>query len=131
MTETQSTESRIQRVEQRYIPDVTTPRQARDFVDEFLAAVGAADLEERADLLTSELVADAVRHAPSQVVVRVAFDRSALRVEVSDDPGIIADPEAGKAERELSRRHAEVLASRWGSSFSRDITTTWFELRAA
>jgi anti-sigma regulatory factor (Ser/Thr protein kinase) len=125
------TETTIQRAEQRYTPDATAPRRARAFVDEFLETVGAADLDEQADLLTSELVADAVRHAPSQVVVRVTFDRTGLRVEISDDPGLVTNPEAGKVERELSRKHAEALASRWGSSFTRDITTTWFELEAA
>ncbi len=124
-------QSPAQRAEQRYVPDETAPRAARVFVDEFLADVGAADLEHPAELLTSEMVAEAVRHAPSQVIVRVEFDRSALRVEVTDDPGLIVDPAAGRAEREQCRRHADALAHRWGSTFNRDLTTTWFELIAA
>ncbi len=127
---TEITTATGRRAEQRYRPEPTAPAQARAFVDEFLTSVGAPELDERAELLTAEMVADAVRHAPSQVVVRIAFDRGGLRVEISDDPGIIADPAAGKADRERTRRHADTMASRWGSSYTRDTTTTWFELAA-
>ena len=60
----------------------------------------------------------------------MVVDRTGVRVEVSDDPGLIPDPHAGEVERRLSREHRDVLASRWGSDFGREITTTWFELAA-
>ncbi len=111
-------------------PSPTAPRQARVFVDEFLEDVGADHLEELADLLTSELVSDAVRHRPSQVRLRATFDQAMLRVEVSDDPGIVEDPLAGYLERTVGRRLASELANDWGSEFGRSRTTTWFELAA-
>ena len=53
-----------------------------------------------------------------------------LRVEVSDDPGIVEDPLAGYLERTVGRRLASELANDWGSEFGRSRTTTWFELAA-
>jgi hypothetical protein len=107
---------------------VTTPAEARRLVEELLEAAGAERLEPTADLLTSELVADAVRHAPSQISVRAAVDPDMLRVEVSDDPGIISEPGPPSVERRVRRRLVETLAHRWGSDLDRQRTTTWFEL---
>jgi hypothetical protein len=114
--------------ERRYPPTVTTPAEARRLVEELLEAAGAERLEPTADLLTSELVADAVRHAPSQISVRAAVDPNMLRVEVSDDPGIISEPGPPSVERRVRRRLVETLAHRWGSDLDRQRTTTWFEL---
>ena len=111
-------------------PSPTAPREARAFVDAFLEDVGADQLEELADLLTSEIVSDAVRHRPSQVRLRATFDQEMLRVEVSDDPGIVDDPLTGYLERTVGRRLASELAYDWGSEFGRSRTTTWFELAA-
>jgi hypothetical protein len=111
-------------------PSAAAPRQARMFVDEFLEDVGADHLEDLADLLTSEIVSDAMRHRPSQLRLRVTFDHEMLRVEVSDDPGIVEDPLGGYLERTVGRRLARELANNWGSEFDRSRTTTWFELAA-
>ena len=114
--------------EQRYAPNTDAPRLARHFVDGLLEAAGAEQLEPAANLLTSEVVADAVRHAPSEISVRVELDPAHLRVEVSDDPGIIAAPMGSRFERRARRRLIESIASRWGSDLDRHRTTTWFEL---
>ena len=116
--------------EQRYEPSLTAPRRARHLIDEFLQVVDGEDLRDEADLLTSEVVADAVRQAPSQISVRAEFDEGVLRVEVSDDPGLVTDPGAGRFERRTGRQLVEALASSWGSDLDRDRTTTWFELRS-
>jgi hypothetical protein len=114
----------------RYEPSETTPRRARRFVNAFLRHVGADHLRQEAGLLTTELVADALRQAPTQVAVRVELDHSILRVEVSDDPGLLPDAESGRFERRTGRKLVDGLASRWGSDLDRDRTTTWFELAA-
>jgi anti-sigma regulatory factor (Ser/Thr protein kinase) len=114
--------------EHRYEPTVTAPRRARQFVDEFLQVVDGDDLREEADLLTSELVADAVRQAPSQISLHVEFDSRVLRVEVSDDPGLVTNPGAGRFEQRTGRQLVDSLATNWGSDLDRDRTTTWFEL---
>ena len=59
-----------QQAEQRYVPGATAPEQAGAFVDEFLERVGAEAFEARAGVLTTEMVADAVGHAPTQLTVR-------------------------------------------------------------
>jgi anti-sigma regulatory factor (Ser/Thr protein kinase) len=114
--------------ERRYPPTPAAPGMARHLVDELLEASGAERLEPAADLLTSELVTDAVRHAPSQISVRAIVDPHVLRVEVSDGPGII--PEAGTRffEQRARRQLVDTMASRWGSALDVQRTTTWFEL---
>jgi len=109
-----------------YPPSDITPRRARRFVHTALDRWG---MEQRhADLLTDEVVSDAVRHRPSQIALRLEADDEVLRVTVSDDPGVIPDPSSGRLERDIARRMLDALASRWGSTFDRDRTTTWFEL---
>jgi hypothetical protein len=114
--------------ERRYVPTLTAPRRARQFVDEFLEFVSCDDLRESADLLTSEVVADAVNQSPSQISLHVEFDSHVLRVEVSDDPGIVSNPDAGEFERSSRRQLIAALAGSWGSDLDRARTTTWFEL---
>jgi hypothetical protein len=87
------------------------------------------DVAEDANLLTSEVVSDAVRQAPSEVAVHVEADDEMVRVEVSDDPGLLFSPEAGALERRTGRQVIRALAHRWGSDLDRSRTTTWFELR--
>jgi hypothetical protein len=82
-----------------------------------------------ARLLTTEVVADAVRQAPSQVELLVEHADGVVRVEVSDDPGLLLDPPRAQFERSTSRRLLERLTRRWGSDADRSRTTTWFELR--
>lgn len=86
-------------------------------------------MREDADLLTSEVVADAVRQAPSQVALLVEHASGVVRVEVSDDPGLVIEPGNASFERSTSRRILEFLSRRWGSDADRTRTTTWFELR--
>jgi hypothetical protein len=115
--------------ERRYAPTETAPRRARQFVDEFLEFVSGDELRETADLLTSEVVADAVRQRPSQINLHVEFDGRELRVEVSDDPGMMSNPDAGAFERSTRRQLVAALAGSWGSDLDGGRTTTWFELQ--
>jgi anti-sigma regulatory factor (Ser/Thr protein kinase) len=114
--------------EQRYPPTTDAPRLARLLVEDVLAMAGMQRLEPAANLLTSEVVADAVRHGPSDIKVRVQLDPAVLRVEVSDDPGVVTEPVGGSVERRTRRRIVETLAKRWGSDLDLHRTTTWFEL---
>jgi hypothetical protein len=122
------TDAPTYRADHRYEPTVSAPRLARRFVEEFLTTASSEDLRETADLLTSEVVADAVRQAPSQIRVLLEFDGRVLRVEVSDDPGLLQNASAGRFERRTGSRLVGALANRWGSECDRDRTTTWFEL---
>jgi hypothetical protein len=81
-------------------------------------------------LLTSELVADAFRQAPTSIALNVELAGGTVRVEVSDDPGLIRDASAGQFERQIARSLVEKLASNCGSDLDRGRTTTWFSLPA-
>ena len=116
------------RTEQRFPSSATTPRKARRFVDTTLQEWECDDVREDADLLTGEVVADAVRQAPSQVALLVEHADGVVRVEVSDDPGLVLEPSSADFERRTSRRLLERLTRRWGSDTDRSRTTTWFEL---
>jgi hypothetical protein len=114
---------------ERFEPSAISVRRARRFIDRHLRRWQCEDVREVTDLLATEVVADAVRQAPSQVAVHVEADDDRLRVEVSDDPGVVQHPESQRFERRAARRLVRRLASRWGSDLDRDRTTTWFEVQ--
>ncbi len=117
------------RADQRFEPSVAAPRDARHFVDDVLADWDCHDVREDAELLTGEIVSDALRQKPSQVALLVEHTDGVVRVEVSDDPGLIMKKSSTAAfERNAARRLINSLARRWGSDVDRDRTTTWFEL---
>jgi hypothetical protein len=125
------TTSPAPRLERRqYDPTLLAPRQARRFVDDVLGRWGWDGARATAALLTSELVTDALRHAPTGIALHVQLSGDTVRVEVSDDPGLIADASAGRLERQVARRLLEQLARNWGSDLDRRRTTTWFSMHA-
>jgi hypothetical protein len=75
-------------------------------------------------------MADALRQAPTSIALHVELAGDTVRVEVSDDPGLIPDASAGRFERHVARSLMEKLASNWGSDHDRGRTTTWFSMRA-
>ncbi len=115
--------------ERRYPATPLTPGRARRFVATMLQRWHCDDVAEDAHLLTSEVVSDAVRQAPSEVAVHIEADDDVVRVEVSDDPGLLFDDDPGAFERRTGRRVLRNLATRWGSDLDRHRTTTWLELR--
>ncbi len=117
------------RAEQYFEPSASTPSEARQFVNEALHRWDRDDVREDAEVLTSEVVSDAVRQKPSQVSLLVEQTEGVVRVEVSDDPGLILNTsESAAFERGAGRRLLQALARRWGTEADRDRTTTWFEL---
>ena len=114
---------------ERYAPTPLAPGRARRFVDGVLRRWRCDDVAETANLLTSEVVSDAVRQAPTDVAVRVHADDDIVRVEVSDDPGVVTDPDEGAFERRTARQVIRTLATRWGSDLDLNRTTTWFEIK--
>jgi len=116
------------RAERRYRPSPTAPRRARRFVGEVLEDAGIGSERDPAELLTSEVVTDAVSHAPSEISVRVVVDPEVLRVEVSEDPGLVDDTAGERLRRRTGRRLVDALAMRWDSELDLHRTTTWFEL---
>jgi len=122
----------VPRLERRqYLPTPFAPRDARRFVDHVLDGRGCDRVRASAILLTSELVADALRQAPTSITLHVDLHGDTLRVEVSDDPGLLGEESAGRFERQAARQLMDTLASSWGSDVDRDRTRTWFSLCTA
>jgi anti-sigma regulatory factor (Ser/Thr protein kinase)/DNA-binding XRE family transcriptional regulator len=104
-------------------------------------ALGAdSDVTETAVLLTSELVANSVRHSDSRrrggrVTIRLVSVAGGVRVEVADDgaptrPALAAGPR-GLADGGRGLQLVEALADRWGFEPGQCRLTTWFELDGA
>jgi anti-sigma regulatory factor (Ser/Thr protein kinase) len=111
---------------------------ARAFAGEVLGA-GHPCLDV-AVLLTSELVANSVRHSGSavaggQVTVTVSAGGYGVRVAVAErsGPGVpVLVPDAdGGAEGGRGVRLVDALADRWGYERGGGLAVTWFELRGA
>jgi anti-sigma regulatory factor (Ser/Thr protein kinase) len=113
----------------------SAPRRAREAVDSVNELDRNADLRFAAQLLTSELVGNAVRHsstAGDHVLLSLEWDEETIRVEVTDD-GAGFDPLELLAHRRSDQRHHGVfllnaLADRWGYRRDRSCCSVWFEL---
>lgn len=110
---------------------------ARRWLDDALGPVSRYDAEV-ARLLLSELVTNALLHARTAMVVRVADDGGRLRVEVSDAGRTPSVPFAQRpaADREGGRglQIVALLAADWGvrpNAPEAPGRTVWFELAAA
>ncbi|MFD5001060.1 SpoIIE family protein phosphatase [Streptomyces buecherae] len=109
-------------------PQPRSVRAVRRYVREQLCRWGLDEAVPTAELLVSEVVTNAVRHA--RQVVRVRLVRTdALLCEVRDDdhtlPALLdaaPDAEFGRGLRVVSR-----LASEWGTSRTAEGKTVWFE----
>ena len=110
----------------------TSAAAARRFVSAVLhswrfSAMADGDIE----LLTSELVGNAVRHASSPFTVIVGYDGAAIRVEVGDgSPALPRRLQPGpEATGGRGIQIVEDVAARWGVVGTVDGKRVWFELR--
>lgn len=113
------------------------PRLARDAVAECEALAPYPDLSFTAQLLSSELIANAVRHARQEPGERVSLlvecDDEVLRVEVRDggpgvDPLALLVEHAQEDERHRGLFLVHALADRWGFRRAEGSYLVWFEL---
>jgi anti-sigma regulatory factor (Ser/Thr protein kinase) len=118
-------------LEVRLPPDPCSVGQARQLVTSQLTSVGLAELADDCALATSELVCNAVMHARTGIVLRVACSEDRARVEVED--GAEAMPRWSPAlHTALSGRGlglVAALAQAWGAEPRPDGKTVWFEIR--
>ena len=119
----------------RFLPELTSPRQARHFVRRSCAGWGAPEVIDVAVLLTSELVTNAVVHARTAVTVAVTQSEGGLRVAVTDDGEAAPALTPGRGMDEAGRGLALVdhLSAAWGvtsSAGGRVGKTVWFTLSA-
>lgn len=108
-------------------PDPTAPRRARRALQD---ARLPEDLQHTVDLLSTELIANAVRHAElapdQQITLAARFVSDFIRVEVHD-PGPGFDPDRARDGKGFGLRMVDKLASRWGVDRESG-TRVWFEV---
>lgn len=115
----------------RFPEDLSSPRQARRFLDEVLERWECRPAVETLQVLISELVTNAVLHGRSQPEVSVLMLGSAVRVEVSDDSDEM--PVVGEADQwAVSGRGLAMVASEasgWGvTRRPSGGKTVWFDV---
>ncbi len=104
---------------------------ARHFVKDVLSDQ-PREITEAAELMTSELATNSVRHARSDFELAVLLSREEIRVEVSDRGQGHPDPRS-PAPREQSGRGLQIvqeLSDAWGISPSPSGKLVWFTLSA-
>ena len=114
----------------------TAASQGRRFVAEQCVAFGLSELADTAELLTSELVTNAVKHTHAGPTVGVACEHGRLVVDVRDpDPRELARPRDPAAERgkESGGRGlmlVSLMADAWGvRTLGDEGKAVWFMLR--
>ncbi|MHB1596827.1 MAG: ATP-binding protein [Streptosporangiaceae bacterium] len=113
--------------------ELTSAREARAVVRRALAEWGISDSDGDAELLTSEVVANAAEHAGGPIRLSLRRDpehRSGIRCEVTDTSPAVPKPrEAGRGEeRGRGLSIVSALASDSGVRASEAGKTTWFTL---
>lgn len=112
--------------------DATTPAAARRFVRAALESVEADPVvTETAELLTDELVTNAIVHARAKSYLSIRAKKDAVRVEVTDPDDRLPSMAAPDADAPAGRGLVIVngLASAWGvERASEGGKTVWFEL---
>ena len=107
------------------------PAMGRAFVAEHLRRWKLDALVETAELLTSELVTNAVVHARSASTLSVGQNGSTIRVELLDrghGPVALRRSAPGAIGGGRGLFMVDQLASAWGSGDTAAGTTVWFEL---
>ncbi|WUA22986.1 SpoIIE family protein phosphatase [Streptomyces canus] len=119
-----------ERVAQWELPsDPAVVSRSRAAVTEQLAAWGLDELSFTVELVASELVTNAIRHATGPVQLRLLRDR-ALICEVSDGSGTSPRLRRARTEDEGGRGLFLVaqLTERWGTRYTPDGKVIWTEL---
>ncbi|MFI1280874.1 ATP-binding protein [Streptomyces sp. NPDC020858] len=95
-----------------------------------LSSWGLHDLTDTTQLLASELVTNALRHAHGPIRVHLRVHGALLRCEVEDADPTGPVPRSAGADAESGRgiELVDALAQTWGSDSTLTGKTTWFEL---
>lgn len=112
--------------------DLRAPGQARHAIATFLDRAHLSTITDDAQLLATELVTNAVRHARGPIDVRAYVRDGFLRMEVWDH-----DPDAAPAARTADSDDedgrgldiVEKVSSRWGWRSSNGAKVVWIDLR--
>ena len=126
------------------VPPVTAPSEARTslpakaasaalarrFVDHTLTAWGLDGMTDTATLLVSELVANAILHARTQLEVVMRQTPAAVRIEVHDSNARLPARKHYSEDAATGRGLllVETLADGWGADPTAEGKAVWFEI---
>jgi anti-sigma regulatory factor (Ser/Thr protein kinase) len=115
-------------VSQDFEPHADSVGLSRTFLGDLLALWEADELHEVAGLLTTELVANVVRHAVTNANVCVTWEDPTLRVEVRDGSSQLPTVRGPSLERDGGRGLLIVanLAREWGVRVEERGKAVWF-----
>ena len=111
--------------------DLLAPREARQAVARFLSKAHLSQLTDDAQLLASELVTNAVRHASGPIEVRAYVRDGFLRLEVGDSAGDSAPvPRVASPDDEGGRgmELVDKMSERWGWRVRGPVKVVWLDL---
>ena len=118
------------RVETQLPNLVTAPASARAFLRSALQTWKLDGFGDVTELLTDELVSNAVRHVGAPMTIRAIWRPAALRIEVDDPspepPTLLAPNPFATSGRGIM--FVDSLADRWGTRIGDAGKTVWFEL---
>ncbi|WP_443034367.1 ATP-binding protein [Streptomyces sp. BE147] len=105
--------------------DSRQPGQAREFVTAALVRWGLPEYTDRADLLTSELVTNAVQHGTAPISLRILHTEARIGVVVTGSPytPVLSAPLDELSESGRGLRIVGEVADAWG--ISEDGSRTW------
>jgi anti-sigma regulatory factor (Ser/Thr protein kinase) len=100
----------------RFAPELRSATEARRFVEDELRPAGAGETTLcHAQLLVTELVTNAARHAHSAVDVTVSGEHGRVRIEARDDSSAIPiGPRVDTETRHRGLQLIEDLSAGWG-----------------
>jgi anti-sigma regulatory factor (Ser/Thr protein kinase) len=107
------------------------PREARIAIARFLSKAQLSQLTDDAQLLASELVTNAVRHASGPIDVRAYVRDGFLRLEVGDscvDCGPQPRPATPEDEGGRGMEIVDKLSARWGWRARGHVKVVWLDL---
>jgi anti-sigma regulatory factor (Ser/Thr protein kinase) len=110
--------------------DPSSASLARRFVDRTLEAWGLDGVADTATLLVSELVANAILHARTQLEVVMRQTPAAVRIEVHDTNARLPTRKHYSSDAATGRGLllVETLADGWGADATSDGKAVWFEI---
>ena len=111
--------------------DPSAARRARSWLrEQFASATLPARVSQTLELLTTELVTNAVRYGGEPIEVQLRTVAGAVRISVSDGgpglPEVHHVPPTATGGRGVAL--VDTLAQRWGSDVAGTGKTVWFEL---
>ena len=111
--------------------DPASARRARSFIRDFCTAADLGDeVCQKAALLVSELVTNAVIHGRTRATLTAERPGGCLRVSVHDDNPDLPNPKSPTFEAESGRgiKIVATVADRWGADHEPFGKAVWFEL---